>query len=218
LGDDGLPNYQKALEIDDQLPLAHYLIGLHYRRQGDNDQAIAALQKAFELDPSNAAAAAELGNAYAQLADLPAAELWYRQAVQVAPDDAAFWMLLARFYTDYELKVEGDGLLSAQKAVELAPDSAEALDTLGFAQYLNGRYDEAEDSLGQAIGLDSNLASAHFHIGLVYLDTGRSEVARQHLENAVGLDAGGPIAEKALKALARIGITSLATPGATPAP
>lgn len=213
LGNDGLPDYQKALDINDQLPLAHYLIGLHYRRNGENEAAIAALQKAFELDPSNAAAAAELGSAYTQLVDLPTAELWYRQAVQIAPDDASFWLLLAKFYTEHEIKVEEDGLLSAQKAAELAPDSAEALDTLGLAQYLNGDYNDAEAHLSKAINRDPGLASAYFHIGLVYLETNRPELAKQNLESAVGLDAGGPIAEKAFRALARLGITSLPTPG-----
>lgn len=212
LGNDGLSHYQKALALDDQLPFAYYLIGLNYRRKGQDDQAITALQKAFELDPSNAAAAAELGSAYVQKVDLPAAERWYRQAVQIEPENASFWMLLAKFYTENEIKVEEDGLLSAQRAVALAPDSAEALDTLGFAHYLSGGYDEAELNLSKAISLAPDLASANFHIGLVYLETNRPEQARETLTRAVNLGAGGPVAEQAFKALARLGITSLPTP------
>jgi Flp pilus assembly protein TadD len=114
--------------------------------------------------------------------------------------------------------VEGDGLLSAERAVELAPGSAEALDVLGYAQFLNGSHAEAGQSLARAIALDPELASAHFHLGLVNLETQQADLARQNLENAIALDAGGPVAERALKALARLGISALPTPVATAAP
>ncbi len=218
LGGDGLYAYERALDIDEKLAIAHYLIGLHYRRIGDNDKAIPALKRAFELDASNAAAAAELGSAYTELADLTTAEAWYVQAVSVAPKDASFWTLLAKFYIDHDLKVEQDGILAAQKAVELAPDSADAWDTLGFAHYLNDSRDLAEENLLKARELDPQLATVHFHLGLLYLDTDRSTDARQSLETAIALDAGGPVAEQAIRALARLGITALPTavPASTP--
>jgi tetratricopeptide (TPR) repeat protein len=212
MGNDGMYAYQRALEINKDLPVAHYLIGLHYRRTGENQKAIEPLQTAFDLDPANAAAAAELGNTYVALADLAEAENWYRQSVRVATEDGNFWLLLAQFYINNELKVEGDGLLSAQQAAQLLPESATAQDTLGFALYLNSDYTNAETSLLKAIELDPNLASAYFHLGLLYLDTERTAEAKQYLDNAVGLDAGGPIAERAIQALARLGIDSITTP------
>lgn len=212
LGNDGMYAYQRALSIDDQLAVTHYLVGLHYRRAHDNDRAIPELNRAFELDPTSAAAAAELGSAYTELADLPTAEAWYVQAVSVAPEDASFWILLAKFYLDHDLKIEQDGLLAAQKAVELAPDSAEAWDTLGFGQYLHGDFTAAEQSIVKAGEIEPQLASIHFHLGLIYLDTNRPLEAKQSLETAVALDAGGPIAELAIRALARLGVTAGPTP------
>lgn len=218
LGNDGTYAYTRALDLNPDLPLAHYLVGLHYRRVGKNDEALKSLTKAFALDNSNAAAAAELGSTYVDMADLPDAETWYRQAVRVAPDDGTFWLLLAKFYTDHELKTDTDAILSAQKAVELAPDSAEAYDVLGYAQYLNDQPKDSETSLLKAKDLDPKRASTYFHLGVLYLDNNRSADAKQALENAVSLDAGGPIAEQAFKALARLGITALPTsaPTATP--
>ncbi len=102
--------------------------------------------------------------------------------------------------------------------MELAPDSADAWDTLGFAHYLNDSRDLAEENLLKARELDPQLATVHFHLGLLYLDTDRSTDARQSLETAIALDAGGPVAEQAIRALARLGITALPTavPASTP--
>jgi tetratricopeptide (TPR) repeat protein len=213
LGNDGLYAYQRALALDDELSLGHYLLGLHYRNLGDNQAAIPALKRAFELDPANAAAAAELGGAYTELDSLEQAESWYIQAVNVTPQDANFWILLTRFYLDHELRVEGAGLTAAKKAVEFAPDSSDANDALGYAYYLNGAFKFAEEYLLKAQSLETRSARAHFHLGLLYLDTDRPEEARQALSAAANLDAGGPIAEAAIRALAaRLGVTPTATP------
>ncbi len=208
LGNDGTYAYDRAVAIDDKLPLVHYLLGLHYRRAQDHDKAVVELQRAFELDPSNAAAAAELGSAFTEQADLETAEIWYTQAVNVAPRDANFWILLANFYLDHGLKVETTGLLAAEKAAELAPGSAEAHDAVGYGEYLNRRFDLAERALLKAQSLDPQSARVYYHLGLVYVDTARISEARQALQTAVALDPGGPIATLALQTLARLGSPS----------
>jgi len=214
LGNNGLYAYQRALALDDNLALSHYLLGLHYRRQRDNAQAIPALKRAFELDPSYASAAAELGSAYVEEADLQTAELWYAQAVNIAPDDASFWLLLAQFYLDNELKVAEAGLPSAQQAAALAPESAAALDAVGYGYYLLGQFDLAEPELLKAQALDSRSAKVYFHLGLLYLDTDRPTEAKFALETTIGLDPEGPLAGSALTAMARLGIS----PGISPTP
>lgn len=212
LGNDGLYAYQRALSLDQKLALGHYLLGLHYRRQRDNDQAIPALKRAFELDPSYAAAAAELGSAYAEEADLQTAELWYAQAVNIAPDDANFWLLLAQFYLDHELKVTEAGLPAAQQAAALAPGSAIAHDAVGYGYYLLGQLDLAEPELLKAQGLDQRYNKVYFHLGLLYLDTNRPDEAKRALETAVALDPDNPLAGSALQAMAHLGISPTSTP------
>ncbi|MBI2975808.1 MAG: tetratricopeptide repeat protein [Chloroflexi bacterium] len=213
LGNDGLYAYQRAIDLEGtgvQLntpsrSLIHYLLGLHYRRLQQNQQAIAELELAFKLDKTNAAAAAELGSAYTETADLANAENWYSQAVLAAPTDASFWTLLAQFYLDHDLKVDQDGIRAAEQAATLAPDSAAAQDVLGFAEYLNGHVDLAEPALLKAQSLDPRSARIQFHLGLLYLDTNRPTQAKTALDAAVALGAGTPIATAALQAMARLG-------------
>lgn len=217
-GNDGMYAYNRALALKPDLSLIHYLLGLHYRRAGQRDQAVKSLQRAFDLDPSNAAAAAELGGIYSDMADAVNAEIWYRQAVRVAPDDGSFWLLLAKFYVGHGLRIDSDALQCARRAVELAPQSGDALDTLGQAQYLNNDLKTAEATLLKAKELAPRQASVYLHLGQLYLDSGRSDEAKINLENAVGLDPGGPIAEIAFKSLARLGISDASLPTPTPAP
>lgn len=205
LGNDGRYAYHRAIDLNPDLSLAHYLLGLHYRRSSDNEKAIASLQRAFELDPSQAAAAAEIGSAYTEMGDLISAEHWYVQAVNVAPKDVDFWILLAQFYLDNDLKVDEVGLISAQTAVQLAPDSAAAHDALGFAYYLNAKHGLAEQSLLKAIELDNRNQRAYFHLGLLYLDSRRHDLARNALETAVAIDPENAVAGLALRAMARLG-------------
>jgi tetratricopeptide (TPR) repeat protein len=219
-GNDGTYAFDRALALKPDLSLAHYLLGLHYRRSGKRDQAIKSLQHAFELDPSNAAAAAELGGIYSDIADAINSEIWYRQAVRVAPDDATFWLLLAKFYVNHGLRLDSDALQCAQKAIELAPQSADAYDTLGHAQFLTGDVKSAETNLLKAKALAPRQPSVYLHLGQLYLEANRFAEAKVSLENAVGLDPGGPVAELAFKSLARLGVSAGTgqSPTATAAP
>jgi adenylate cyclase len=45
---------QRAVALDDSLPLAHGILGMVYRWKGLNDQAITAGERAVALDPNNA--------------------------------------------------------------------------------------------------------------------------------------------------------------------
>ena len=50
---------------------------------------------------------------------------------------------------------------------------------------------EGEQALRQALSLDPDLTTAHYHLGSLYLTTGRRELARWHLQRAADLDLHG---------------------------
>jgi tetratricopeptide (TPR) repeat protein len=208
LGNDGTYAYEQALKIDPKSSLAHYLYGQHFRRGGKNDRAISEFKTAFDLDPSNPATSAELGSAYLDKGDLQNAEAWYAQAVRIAPQEAEFWILLAQFYLDNDVKVAEAGLPSAKRAVELEPNSSAANDALGHALYLTRKFKESESTLLTANALDPESARVYLHLGLLYIEMQRPSEAKAALNAAANLDAGGQIAALAFKALARLGVPS----------
>ena len=78
-----------------------------------------------------------------------------------------------------------------------SPSEPRAHDLLGWAYFLAGLPAEGEQALLQALELDPELASAHFHLGSLYARTGRVELARRHLQRAVDVDRSGYYRQRA---------------------
>ena len=180
----------RALAMDPESVLAHYFLALHLQGLGYVEGAQAELWAALRLDPENAALRVEMAETFVQVGDYAQAEEWYLGAVEAAPSNFEFQLLLVHFYLDHLYRVEEGGLPAAQAAANLAPDDARAYDLLGWVYHLAGRPMEAQQALSRALELDDNLASAHYHLGSLYAATGRPALARQHLQWAADLDTG----------------------------
>lgn len=203
LGQDGYPTLAQALALAPDDPLVHMLLGYHWKQHGLWDTARAEFERAYDLDPANAATSVEIGLSYAASGQYDVARTWLQEAVRLAPDDPAFWKLLARFHLDHALEVVSTGLPAARRAAELAPGDAEAQDLIGWGLYLTGDRDGAAAALDQALRLDPSLASIHYHLGLVYASQGNREAARRAFARAAALDPGGPVASLAEQELRR---------------
>ncbi|MCS6909573.1 MAG: tetratricopeptide repeat protein [Anaerolineales bacterium] len=201
-GRDGQASYERAVQLAPQSPLIHYLFGLHYRRRGESAKALPYLQTAQRLDPQNPAIAAEIGGAYAAQGDLVNAEVAFTRAVELAPNDAKFWLLLARFYVDNEFKVAELGLPAARQAAGLDENSALAADAHGYALIVTGDFVNGRKQLERALALDPSLPSAYYHLGRLYQIQNKADEARAALSHALALDPQGPVGRLALQALA----------------
>lgn len=204
LGENGYDDLRRAVALAPDSALAHSLLGMHFRRLGQPGLAIPELERAYDLDPSNAAICAELGGAYASTGEVAAAEIWLREAVRLAPQSADFWLLLAQFYVESEFHIRAAGLPAAQTAVALAPESAAAHDALGWAHFLLGEFELAGAALNRALALDADLASAHYHLGVLWSTSGDAANARDEFIRAAELDPEGKYGTLARRALARL--------------
>jgi tetratricopeptide (TPR) repeat protein len=212
---DGQAAFETALRLEPGSPWVNYLLGSHWRRFGDGRAAITYYQRALALDAKNPAFAAELANTYASLGDLTEAERLFREAVRLAPQDANFWLLLARFYCDQNYHVAEEGLPAARQAAGLAPNDAAAADVLGCALWLTDDLVNANKAVQRALALDPRLPSAYYHLGQLYLKQGQASEAEAAFNQALALDPAGRYGNQALQAL--VGITAAATP-TRPAP
>jgi tetratricopeptide (TPR) repeat protein len=193
-----------ALNLDPDSALTYYFLGLHDLQVGLLNGAQAALWEALTRDPENAAARVAMGQTFVDLGDYAQAEEWYQGAVEAAPDDIEFHLLLVHFYLDHLYRIADAGIPAAQAALALAPDDARALDLLGWAYQLASRPAESERTLIQALALDPDLASAQYHLGSVLARAGRQDQARQHLQRAADLDAAGYYGQRAEALLANL--------------
>lgn len=163
-----LIDLDRALELDASSPVVRGLRGLYFQRVGNHRQALIEFQAAAKLEPENPTWYVSIGEEFSRLGDLILALQAYQYAAAVAPDDASYWRMLATFCTRNRINIRDVGIPAAQKAVTLEPKDPLALDTLGWVLVLDERYYEAERFLFQALEVDPGLASAHYHLALLY--------------------------------------------------
>jgi len=199
--DEARPHLLQAVALAPDSAVVHVFLGLHYDRLGDFSAARAEYETAYDLDPDNPATCVEIGQTWAAEGRYVAAEIWLREAVSLQPDDAALWEVLARFYLDRNITAEGRGVEAAAKLVALSPKDARAHDLRGWAAFQAGDFSTAQASLLQATALDPALATAHYHLGLLWKAEGAHQKAQEAFIRALDLDTTGelvPLVERVM--------------------
>ncbi|WP_283843609.1 tetratricopeptide repeat protein [Brevundimonas albigilva] len=116
------------------------------------------------------------GAAYEALERVPEAEAELWAAVQAAPEDADMLNYLGYLWVDRDLRVQ-QGAEMIQRALALEPENGNIQDSLGWAQYRQGDYSAAVDSLEQAIDKEPANAEINDHLGDAYWRVGRRREA-----------------------------------------
>ncbi len=202
LGQDGRAELETAEALAPFSSNVRALFGLYWKRQNEPARALAEFQWAALIQPENPAMQAALGDAYAFAGDLPPALAAYQRATQLTPQDAAYWRALATFCAQYGYQVFDVGLPAAQQVLALEAGTAASHDLLGWVYLAADLPVAAEVSLLAALRTDPDFASAHLHMGMVYLKRADWLNARKHLERALELATGTPIGEAAARLLA----------------
>jgi tetratricopeptide (TPR) repeat protein len=187
----------RALALNPNSSTVRGLRGLYFERISNFRQALTEFQAASTLEPRNPTWFVSLGESYAKLGDLIKALGAYQTATTLAPEDASYWRLLAIFCAQNNVNIKDVGVPAAQKAVVLSKEDVTSLDVLGWLLLMDSRYAEAERILTHALELDSQNASAHLHLGMLYLQTNNRAAAYDHFVQA--RDLGNTDAEMILK-------------------
>ncbi|HKF58681.1 MAG TPA: protein kinase [Blastocatellia bacterium] len=142
---------RKSIVLNPRIADAHQWLGSAYLTMRRLDEAVSAVQEAIKLEPDNAGAHAQLARIYWMgkgMVEEGIDEL--KQAIQLNPEAGYSYLQLSLLYIikrDYKSAED-----IAQKAVDLQEkhlSGAEGLNLvgshgrLGYAYYMQGRYDEA---------------------------------------------------------------------------
>ena len=192
-GTDALTVLDRALSLNPNSAVVRSLRGLYFQRIGNNREALAEFQAAAAIQPKDPSLYVSIGESYSKLGDMIRALNAYQYATSLVPNDANYWRLLAQFCAQNNIQIKDVGVPAAERAVIIKADDSTLQDTLGWLLLLSARYPEAERHLLRALDLNLQNATAHYHLGVLYLQTERQSLAHAQLISA--RDLGNPDAQ-----------------------
>lgn len=155
------------------------------------DEAISAYDRAFAryLGGKPDSWAVYYGRGMA----LERAQLWdraerdFKQALQINPEQAQVLNYLGYSWLD-----RGENISEARRMIEIAisqhPEDGFIVDSLGWAQFLMGEYEEAVFNLERAVSLKPADPTINEHLGDAYWKVGRETEARFQWRRALSMD------------------------------
>ncbi len=142
------------------------------------DQAVARIEgKKFALPKDPRASVNwnvyyQRGIAYERLKEWPKAEPNFRKALELFPNQPQVLNYLGYSWIDMNMNLQ-EGMDMIRKAVELRPSDGYIVDSLGWAHYRLGEYDDAVRELERAVSLKPDDAVLNDHLGDAYWRVGR---------------------------------------------
>lgn len=201
-GRDGKKELENALSIDPRSTAGNTFMAIYWQRLERYDLALVYLYAATKADERNPALQVEIGNTLGLMGNIPAAEIHYRLATKMEPNNPIYWIALANYYIRYEIEIKDKAAAAARQAVILAPQDPNSLDTLAQIYLLQENSLLAERFLERALTNDGNYAPAHLHSGLASILTGDRLDAYQHFHAAISnSNIGSPSYEQARRML-----------------
>lgn len=112
------------------------------------------------------------GIAYERLKEWPKAEPNFRKALELNPDQPQVMNYLGYSWVDRGMNLQ-EGLAMIQKAVDLRPSDGYIVDSLGWAYYQLGKYDDSVREMERAVSLKPEDPVLNDHLGDAYWRVGR---------------------------------------------
>jgi tetratricopeptide (TPR) repeat protein len=149
--------FKKATEVNPDFLEAFYGLGVAQMRVQNAEEAIAAFQAAVHLSPQFFQAHESLGFAYYIQGKYSDALLHLRLALDGEPDRVSVLVLAASLMStsaDTAVRNGPEAVILAERALELTQGSdTSVLDTLSAAYAESGHFDQAKQTVDQAIAL-----------------------------------------------------------------
>jgi tetratricopeptide (TPR) repeat protein len=127
------------------------------------------------------------GICYERSKQWPKAELDLKKALELFPDQPLVLNYLGYSWVDQGINLD-DGMKMIRRAVEQRPDDGYIVDSLGWAYYRIGNYEEAVKNLERAVELKPEDPTINDHLGDAYWKVGRTLEARFQWSHARDLN------------------------------
>ena len=184
---EGLALYPNAVELH---------VGVGYARLAREEYAWArrSFEQALVLEPEHEDGLAGLGETLLKLGLLDAATRCFRRTLELGySDDIDLMLQVGRALFREGSQREAAHLFEHsleffEVAVQNAPEMAEAVACIGYAQHRLGRDDESIASLRKALQIDGDHTEARIYLANILYDRGEYEGALYHFERTSAED------------------------------
>ena len=157
------------------------------QRQEDYERSLPFLEHLVADGSEELQALFWLGAAYERSGRVDEAEAQFRRFLEIEPESAAALNYLGYMWADNGLNLV-EALEYVQKAVALDPDNGAYIDSLGWAYFQLGQYQEARTHLERAADLVGEDAVVLEHLGDVYAALGDVDDALRLYRQALDLE------------------------------
>jgi tetratricopeptide (TPR) repeat protein len=179
-------------------------IGETYRRKGDLNGAVQALQKARETLPDNIVVLSTLALVLDGAGRRPEAKLVYEATLKLDPNNAVALNNLAFLLAESNGDLD-DALTKAQRAKQLLPNLYEISDTLGWIYLKKNLADQAIDVFKDLVVKQPNHSTYHYHLGMAYAQKGDKSKAVEQLKEALKYNPAKEEKDKIQQLITRLG-------------
>ena len=205
-----------AIEVLEQLtrthadlPNAWSSLGDTLRREERYGEAAKAYDKAIALNgaprPSDWGLWYSRAIAQERSGQWKEAEKGFREALKLSPDQPAVLNYLGYSYVEKRENLK-EALQMIEKAVAGRPDDGYITDSLGWAYYRLGRYDEAVVQMEKAVELTPADPLLNDHLGDVYWAVGRTREAEFQWHRALNLGPSDDLDPKRVRRKLEVGL------------
>ncbi len=155
--DSAIKDYRRAIELDEQFATAHVGLGRVYHMLGEWGTALEHLSAAIEIEPNSPDIICSRGDLQADMGRYGDALADYARTIELDPEFGhayrnGAWLLAT--CPDEAFRDPDNAVLGAQQALEYSYGERHvALDTLAAALASAGKFDEAVDTVQQAVDL-----------------------------------------------------------------
>ena len=181
--------YEASLRVFENYHLALAGLGKVRAAQGKYDEAIDYYQRAINIVPQPDFLAA-LGDIYMLTNQPDEAQLQYKTVEYIgklaALNEQIYNRQLANFYSDHDLHLE-EALQLALAELESRKDIY-GYDAAAWAYYKNGKFEEAQTLMDQAMAFGTRDAQLYYHAGMIALHLGNQVQAREYLDQALTIN------------------------------
>src|SRR5450631_2813185 len=179
---------EQAVQLDDDSPDAHAILGEVYKSAKSTEKSLTELKRAAELEPNSDEAYRRLGDAYRDGGQNPEALAAYQKAVNANPYYWSNHNALGGAYFGFGNNEKA--LQEYQKVSELAPDNAIGYHNIGAVYFRLGKWSDSITAFQKTSDIQPD-ATIYMEIGTAYFFLKQYDDSIKMFERSLQLNGSG---------------------------